>query len=66
MIFIDAGHNYDEVMEDLYAWEPKAKKLICGHDYSTSFLEVKRAVDDYFKAKDMKIELYESIWSVTK
>jgi len=33
MVFIDAGHTCEEVREDIRAWMPKAKLLICGHDY---------------------------------
>lgn len=33
MVFIDGDHDYEAFVEDYYAWAPKAKKLICGHDY---------------------------------
>lgn len=66
MVFIDAGHNYDEVMDDLKCWEPIAKKLICGHDYSPKFQQVLEAVNDYFGAKDIKVDSSETIWSVDK
>lgn len=33
MIFIDGGHSYDDVKNDIEKWEPIAKKMICGHDY---------------------------------
>lgn len=46
MIFIDAGHTYEEVKADILAWKPYAKKIICGHDYSDTWPEVKRAVDE--------------------
>jgi len=32
MVFIDGGHSYEQVLADLKAWAPKAKKLLCGHD----------------------------------
>lgn len=44
MVFIDGGHQYDEVVADIKAWLPKTRRLICGHDYHNP--EVKRAVDD--------------------
>ncbi len=34
MVFVDAAHNYNDVLADLRAWTPKARKLICGHDYN--------------------------------
>ena len=33
MVFIDGDHSYEEVKDDIAAWLPKAKKLICVHDY---------------------------------
>ena len=34
MVFIDAGHQYHEVKEDIEAWKHKCKILLCGHDYN--------------------------------
>jgi hypothetical protein len=44
MVFVDAGHSYAEVVADLRAWAPKARKLICGHDYQSP--DVRRAIDE--------------------
>ena len=33
MVFIDAGHNYPDISTDIKNWLPKARKLICGHDF---------------------------------
>lgn len=33
MVFLDADHTYAGINADLDAWLPKARKLICGHDY---------------------------------
>ncbi len=32
MVFIDAGHLYEEFLDDLTNWLPKVRKVICGHD----------------------------------
>jgi predicted O-methyltransferase YrrM len=45
MVFLDGGHTYQDVVNDIRAWKPKAKKLLCGHDYD--FHEVARAVKEY-------------------
>jgi hypothetical protein len=48
MIFIDAGHTYQEVMVDI-RWSVKMKiPIISGHDYSDSHPGVKQAVDEVF------------------
>lgn len=44
MVFLDGGHTYEDVVNDIRAWKPKTKKLLCGHDYD--FPEVARAVKD--------------------
>lgn len=45
MIFIDAGHLYEEVMSDFKCWYPKCKKVFCGHDYAMD--TIKRALKDF-------------------
>jgi hypothetical protein len=34
-VYIDAGHTYEDVLNDLYSWVPKIRSggLICGDDY---------------------------------
>ena len=43
-VFIDGGHQYHEVVADIEAWLPKAKKMIAVHDYHDVW--VKKAVDE--------------------
>lgn len=52
MIFIDAGHSYEQVMADLNSWFPKLKKggIFAGHDYDSP--GVANAVRDFF-GKDL-------------
>ena len=33
MVFIDGCHDFAAVFHDLNLWEPRATKMICGHDW---------------------------------
>lgn len=53
LIFIDAGHTFDDVMADIAAWRPKLRPggILCGHDYhhnNFDWVDVKRAVHTAF------------------
>ena len=61
-VYIDAGHDYKSVVEDIKEWLPKVRKggLICGDDYVDGIIEwngkftafdVKRAVNEIFGDK---------------
>lgn len=62
MVFIDAAHDYESVRADIAAWYPKTKRLICGHDYSDSWIGVKNAVNSMFR----RVERVGTIWYVRK
>lgn len=61
MVFIDAGHEYDEIKADIEAWLPKAKKIISGHDYCDDFPGVKKAVEEKFSSS---VKREGSVWWV--
>jgi hypothetical protein len=48
MVFIDAGHTYEDVKSDILAWNPLVIKggLLSGHDYISDWPEVIKAVDE--------------------
>lgn len=55
-VYIDANHRYTAVLEDLHWWSRRVRKggIIAGHDYLNRItpgvtIEVKRAVDEFFK-----------------
>jgi len=54
-VFIDASHQYQDVIDDINAWLPKLKDngIIAGHDYG--YGEVNKAVNDFFVNKDFTV-----------
>lgn len=61
MVFIDTSHEYEPTLNELKAWWPKTKRLLCGHDYNWGAGHVHRAVVDFFGYEP---ELLRSIWMV--
>jgi len=55
MVFIDGGHEYEEIKADIEAWLPKVKKLICGHDYGGG---IERAANELLG----DVSVFELIW----
>jgi hypothetical protein len=45
MVFIDGDHRFESVKQDIDAWYPKCKKLLCGHDYDRNHEGVMKAVE---------------------
>jgi hypothetical protein len=60
MVYIDAGHTYEEVKSDIETWLPKCNKFIVGHDYQEDFPGVKQAVDEIFG----EVNTIDTIWWV--
>ena len=65
-IFIDASHDYENVMIDLKSWYPKVKRggAFAGHDYP-AWSGVKKAVDEFFTDKH-EIKMQEACWIINK
>ena len=59
MVFIDAGHTYEEVKNDIRKWKDKATLILCGHDYCPEWKGVMQAVDEELGGPD---EVAGSIW----
>jgi len=60
--YIDARHDYLNVLEDLRFWYPKVKSggVLAGHDYLDGMIQgtdfgVKKAVDEFFEAKGSRV-----------
>lgn len=58
VIFIDAGHSYENVKADIQAWLPKMKKggIMAGHDYNDSWSGVIKAVNELLGKDNITIE----------
>jgi hypothetical protein len=56
LVYIDADHSFDSVLNDLHNSYNKVKLggLICGHDYVNG-TEAKNAVDYFCNIKELKI-----------
>ncbi len=52
MVFIDAGHTYEEVRNDIRKWKGKARILLCGHDYVSGWPGVIQAVNEELGGPD--------------
>jgi len=50
MVFIDALHDYQSVMDDIAAWRPLVRTggILAGHDYNHKWPGVERAVAESF------------------
>ena len=63
-VFIDASHEYEDVLDDIKAWLPKIKEggILAGHDYG--FGDVNKAVNEFFNGKTFKVS--EDCWIYEK
>lgn len=51
MVFLDADHSYESTKQDILWARGVGAKVICGHDYSSQFPGVVRAVEECGGAK---------------
>jgi predicted O-methyltransferase YrrM len=67
MVFIDAGHDYDNALADIKAWWPLVRNggILCGHDYQHNFPGVMRAVAKSFPLMRVAV-MPDSVWVVQK
>lgn len=67
VIFIDAGHNREDVVADITAWKPLLAEggILCGHDYSyEGWPDVKTVVDEYVSNGIIPpVRIIDTIWT---
>lgn len=53
LLFIDAGHTYNDIKKDLLNYIPKVMKggIICGHDYESETYDEQHINEDYVDGK---------------
>lgn len=58
VLFLDAGHSYENVHADIIAWLPKMKKggIMAGHDYNDSWPGVIKAVNELLGEEHITVE----------
>ena len=66
--YVDAGHSYEAVSNDLTAWWPKLRpgSMFAGDDYTKGYPGVQKAVWDFFGPQDIKVRRSGRCWLVTK
>ena len=64
IVFIDGDHSYEAVKADILCWKPLVREggLLTGHDYSSKYKGVVKAVDEMLGKDNIEI-LSGIIWS---
>lgn len=67
VVFIDAGHDYENCHADIEAWWPLVRPggYLAGHDYQHKFPGVMRAVADHFRLTHVAVSP-DSVWHTRK
>jgi len=69
-VFIDASHDYNNVLADLNAWYPKVKPggVLAGHDYHNDWPGVIQAVNEFVYNKKLKLNVCcdQRVWILNK
>ncbi|NLX55062.1 MAG: class I SAM-dependent methyltransferase [Planctomycetaceae bacterium] len=70
ILFLDAGHTYEELTSDLEAWLPHvaADGILCGHDFCDSFPGVMRAVTELCALAGVQVRIVNDtiVWMISK
>ena len=66
--YVDAGHSYECVTNDLTAWWPKIRsgQMFGGDDYTKGYPDLQQAVWDFFKPRGIKVSRMGRCWVVRK
>lgn len=61
--FLDAGHSYENLTADLYAWHRKVRAdgIFAGHDWFSGE-QIRRAVVDFARQHGLNVGITQSSW----
>ena len=67
-VYIDGDHQYEAVLQDisLYYFKVKKGRLVSGHDYGKRWPGVPKAVNEYCKKNNLKLNIAGSDWWIWK
>jgi hypothetical protein len=67
LVFVDALHDYENVMLDISLWWPMVRKggVLAGHDFNHKWPGVEKAVADHFNLMGVGVG-FDSVWFVIK
>jgi len=67
-VYIDARHDYENVLLDCNLWYPKVKigGILCGHDFIGVHLGLRKAVKEFAKEKKVKLHIKPDDWWIVK
>lgn len=68
MVYIDGSHEYDQVLSDLHAYWPLLKDngVLFGDDYSESWPDVVKVVDEFAKQVGIQVKTQGVLWAIHK
>lgn len=65
MVFIDGDHAYESVLLDLETWSPRARKMVCGHDFSPATPGIEMALQKFCGMQGV-VRAPGSLWYIEK
>ena len=67
-VYIDGGHSYEDVKDDIVAWYPKVKSggVIGGHDFVWGHVGLCKAVVEFAFNNDLEVCAYGCDWWIDK
>jgi predicted O-methyltransferase YrrM len=68
MVFIDAGHSYQDCKTDMESYWPKVVSggWLTGHDYQLLFPSIIEAVDEFVAKHELELSVEGSVWKIVK